>query len=826
MTNQTIPRATACTDSREHSPQPTTGQHRYPLWAFLLIALALLATSFTTQAQISYLDVGTTQTDLDATQNQSGTGWDWVAATNTFTLSGDIIGSIRFYGGTGDVNFVVSGSHTVVPTIVHQVGKLTISGGGTLNTNQLQIHSGDLEISGATVNITSSEAWAHGVFINGYDFKMSSGTLNITATGAGSTGISTNGGGDLIISGSASVTAASTENMGIYVHNLTVSGGTLSGTSGNNSGISAVGAVSIGGGSVTANSSSTVYEALRSYGDIDITGGTLTATGGSNGRSLATGGSLKVGGASANVSVSGNIGKVSNSGGSLTVSGGTASVTGNIAGDVTVSAGTVTIGGTVGGTTSHTGGTINGNPPPSGTAPTITTTTLANGTVGTVYSQTLAATGTAPFTWSLSAGSLPAGLSLNGTTGAISGTPTTAGTATFIVKATNGTAPDATKQLSITIAVAPVTDAQAPNITAHPRSASYIQGDEAAALSVAASVSDGGILSYQWYRNTTNRNSGGITVGTNRASYTPPTATASTSYYYVVVTNSNNTATGAKTATATSYTAAVAVTALVDAKTPLIALHPQGATYVQGEAAVPLSVTAYAPDGGTLSYQWYKSVATPIDGATGSSYTPSTETAGTAYYLVLITNTNNGVNGTKTASITSNTATITVTAAPTYAVSIGAMEHGGISASPNENVMAGATVLLTVTPAAGYKLNTISAHKTGNAATRVETRLIASLPDNRATYELTMPAHDVTIEAEFTVATGSYNPEATALRAYVRDGLMHVGGLSAGKPWSVYSVAGVAVYQGIADGNLAYISLPVRGVYIVKSGSKTIKVVY
>ena len=35
--------------------------------------------------------------------------------------------------------------------------------------------------------------------------------------------------------------------------------------------------------------------------------------------------------------------------------------------------------------------------------------------------------GTPPYTWSLASGTLPAGLSLSATTGAIAGTPTTAG---------------------------------------------------------------------------------------------------------------------------------------------------------------------------------------------------------------------------------------------------------------------------------------------------------------------------------------------------------------------------------------------------------------
>jgi hypothetical protein len=54
-------------------------------------------------------------------------------------------------------------------------------------------------------------------------------------------------------------------------------------------------------------------------------------------------------------------------------------------------------------------------------------TTLAGGTVGTAYSQTVTASGgTAPYTYSITSGSLPSGLSLNTSTGAITGTPLSA----------------------------------------------------------------------------------------------------------------------------------------------------------------------------------------------------------------------------------------------------------------------------------------------------------------------------------------------------------------------------------------------------------------
>ena len=83
-------------------------------------------------------------------------------------------------------------------------------------------------------------------------------------------------------------------------------------------------------------------------------------------------------------------------------------------------------------------------------APTITTSGLPDGKVGEAYSQTLTATGTTPIKWSISGGALPDGLTLDETTGKISGTPTAAGTASFTVKAENSAGSN-TKELSITI---------------------------------------------------------------------------------------------------------------------------------------------------------------------------------------------------------------------------------------------------------------------------------------------------------------------------------------------------------------------------------------
>jgi large repetitive protein len=75
-----------------------------------------------------------------------------------------------------------------------------------------------------------------------------------------------------------------------------------------------------------------------------------------------------------------------------------------------------------------------------------------SGTVGVAYTDTFtAANGTTPYTFSISAGTLPAGLTLNASTGVVSGTPTTAGTSNFTVKVTDAKSATATFATSITI---------------------------------------------------------------------------------------------------------------------------------------------------------------------------------------------------------------------------------------------------------------------------------------------------------------------------------------------------------------------------------------
>ena len=181
----------------------------------------------------------------------------------------------------------------------------------------------------------------------------------------------------------------------------------------------------------------------------------------------------------------------------------------------------------------------------------------------------------------------------------------------------------------------------------------YKQGDTASALTIEATVKDGGMLTYQWYKNEVE------ITGETSASYTPDTKTAGTFIYKVRVTNTNNSVTGNRTAIE-DFDIQVTITAIVNAATPLISKGLADGAYKVGDTATALTVTATVTDGGVLSYQWYKNDV-PISEATSNSYTPETTADGVFTYKVVVTNTNDSVNGEKTATAESST-TVTVMA--------------------------------------------------------------------------------------------------------------------------------------------------------------------
>jgi large repetitive protein len=138
-----------------------------------------------------------------------------------------------------------------------------------------------------------------------------------------------------------------------------------------------------------------------------------------------------------------------------------------------------------------------------------TTTSLPPGQLGLAYTgvSLTVAGGIAPYTFSVSSGSLPAGISLSGA-GVFSGTPTTGGTASFTVKVTDSESPAVSVSQAFSIAVqAPLsittTSLSAANIgvsystqlTASGGVSPYIWSISAGALPVGLTLSSSGLIS-------------------------------------------------------------------------------------------------------------------------------------------------------------------------------------------------------------------------------------------------------------------------------------------------------------------------------------------
>ena len=157
------------------------------------------------------------------------------------------------------------------------------------------------------------------------------------------------------------------------------------------------------------------------------------------------------------------------------------------------------------------------------------------------------------------------------------------------------------------------------------------------------SVTTGGLnLSYQWYRNTTNSNTGGSAIsGATTSSYIPPSnLTPGNYYYYCIVVGTCG--------TAKSNVSGVHTINAITAITSQPSTTAQTLCFNTGNFQ-PLSVTA---TGASLTYAWYRNQTGLHTGgtqvSTNNTYTPSSNlTAGDYYYYCVVT----GICGTDTSIV-------------------------------------------------------------------------------------------------------------------------------------------------------------------------------
>jgi Putative Ig domain len=225
----------------------------------------------------------------------------------------------------------------------------------------------------------------------------------------------------------------------------------------------------------------------------------------------------------------------------------------------------------------------------------VTSGSLPQGQVGTTYSAALAASGgTSPYSWQLTGGTLPAGLSLS-RSGTLSGSPSTAASnasLTFKVTDSGNPAQSATVTLTLTILPAKLT------IT----STSLPTGQLGAAYSAALAAS-GGTLPYSWHLAGGTLPAGLSLAGTGAISGTP-TAVASNTPLTFQVTDAGS---PAQTATVT-VSLTITPAKLVITTTAL----PAG----QANVAYAASLAA---GGGTVPYSWQLTGGAPPSGLSFAS---------------------------------------------------------------------------------------------------------------------------------------------------------------------------------------------------------------
>ncbi|MDO4314500.1 MAG: S-layer homology domain-containing protein [Oscillospiraceae bacterium] len=274
---------------------------------------------------------------------------------------------------------------------------------------------------------------------------------------------------------------------------------------------------------------------------------------------------------------------------------------------------------------------------------------------------------------------------------------------------------------------------QKPNITTPPQDAAYLVGDAARPLTVEASVTDGGALSYQWYscnEQGYDRKSIPNATGT---SYTPPTDAPGTYYYFCGVTNTLPD--GQSEATAYSRIVKIVVTEGTALTEVTITFNANG-----GECSVASAVT----ENGKLT-----ALPTPTrEGHTFNGwFTASTggeevttDTVFTSDTTLYARWTENGEepDGPDHGGASSG---VGGGGASSYQITVEDSSNGEVTTN-RKTASAGSTITLTVTPDDGYVLDTLTVTDSRGNELKLTDK-------GSGKYTFTMSASSVTITASF-----------------------------------------------------------------------------
>ena len=237
-----------------------------------------------------------------------------------------------------------------------------------------------------------------------------------------------------------------------------------------------------------------------------------------------------------------------------------------------------------------------------------------------------------------------------------------------VTSSLNGTtATTESENIEIIVSEEAKKDAEKPNFAGSLLSLACKVGEEVK-LSVDASVSDGGTITWQWYKIGSD-GTAALIAGAKNKEFTVPTDKYGEFTYKVVATNNNSSATG-ETKSEASLTCLVTVydASKTNAKIPSIVIQPQGGTYSEIDEIKPLTVSASiagiageADDTGSFKYAWYKAGSEKVL-SSAESYLPEISDPASESYYVVVTNEYAKATGNKTASVKSDVVTVTVKA--------------------------------------------------------------------------------------------------------------------------------------------------------------------